>query len=295
MTAHESSSEKKIEAGAMNSIPLPDPNKSFASQEPDVLLAMCLFGEARGESDDARRAVAQVVLNRAQFAHPVFGSRPGADFAENLRRVILKPRQFSCFLPGDPNCAKLLRPLDHERPEVWARCLRAAQEALANRDQQDTLTHNSDHYFDDSLQPPHWADPAKQTVQIGRLRFYRLYLPMPKPEAVTPPSRRESILPAASREAVPQGTAEREAPALRGRVATGPALRPVLRSLDVRGSFSAGGLRMSHPAPHLPRQRTPRLGFNRWFQWSRGLSTFDPSRACPERSRRDHEGAIRTL
>ena len=229
------SSGKKIEASAMTSLPLPDPKKSFADQEPDVLLSMCLFGEARGESDDARRAVAQVVLNRAKFAHPVFGSQPGADFAENLRRVILKPRQFSCFLPDDPNCAKLLRPLDHERPEVWQRCLRAAQEALANRDRQDTLTANSDHYFDDSLQPPRWADPAKQTVQIGRLRFYRLYLPLPHAGAGAPPSRREIILPAASRQAVPQGTAEREAPALRGRVAPGLALRPVLRS------FGAGG------------------------------------------------------
>jgi hypothetical protein len=139
MTERKSGGEKKNEASAMTLVPLPDTQKSFAGQAPDVLLALCLFGEARGESHDARRAVAQVVLNRAKFAHPAFGSRSGADFAENLRSVILKPRQFSCFLPDDPNCAKLLRPLDHERPEVWLRCLRGAQEALAHRDREDTL------------------------------------------------------------------------------------------------------------------------------------------------------------
>ena len=88
-----------------------------------MLLALCIFGEARGESAAAQRAVAQVVVNRAQFAHPVFGSRRDADFAENLRRVILKPKQFSCFLASDPNCAKLRRPLDWETPETWQRCL----------------------------------------------------------------------------------------------------------------------------------------------------------------------------
>src|SRR5581483_11185151 len=43
---------------------LPDPARSVSEQEPRLLLAMCIFGEARGESDLALRAVAQVVLNR---------------------------------------------------------------------------------------------------------------------------------------------------------------------------------------------------------------------------------------
>lgn len=144
-----------------------------------MLLAMCLFGEARGESDRALRAVAQVVLNRARTAHRVFGSQADQNFEENLRRVILKPYQFSCFLPDDPNSAKLLRPLEHESAAVWRRCVETAEQALAQADEPDTLTLNADHYFDESLQTPSWADPTKQTVLIGRLRFYRLYLPKP--------------------------------------------------------------------------------------------------------------------
>ena len=172
---------------------IPDPGKPIAEQELVVLLAMCLFGEARGESDLARRAVAQLLLNRARNPRRVFGSKPEADFTENLRRVILQPWQFSCFNPDDANRAKLLHPLDHEEPQVWERCLRCARQALQagdynaqpHADQRDELTANSDHYFDDSIHTPSWADPSKQTVKIGRLNFYRLYLSPPAAAAKT--------------------------------------------------------------------------------------------------------------
>ncbi len=193
--------ERTPEGAPTPEVLIPDPGKPIAEQELVVLLAMCLFGEARGESDLARRAVAQLLLNRARNPRRVFGSKPEADFAENLRRVMLQPWQFSCFNPDDANRAKLLHPLDHEEPQVWERCLRCARQALQtgdsnaqpNADQRDELTANSDHYFDDSIQPPAWADPSKQTVKIGRLNFYRLYLSPPAAAANaelpgTPPS-----------------------------------------------------------------------------------------------------------
>jgi spore germination cell wall hydrolase CwlJ-like protein len=100
MTERAHSSKQHGRDKATQLLPLPDPERTFAEQEPDVLLALCVFGEARGESDAAQRAVAQVVVNRARFPHAVFGARRDADFADNLRRVILKPQQFSCFLPS---------------------------------------------------------------------------------------------------------------------------------------------------------------------------------------------------
>ena len=57
-------------------IRVPDPAKPLAQQDPDLLLAMCMFGEARGESEMARRAVAQVVLNRAKNVRFDKGNRP---------------------------------------------------------------------------------------------------------------------------------------------------------------------------------------------------------------------------
>ena len=231
---------------------LPDPGKPIAEQELTVLLAMCLFGEARGESDLARRAVAQLLLNRARNPRRVFGSKPGADFAENLRRVILQPWQFSCFNPDDANRAKLLHPLDHEEPAVWERCLRCARQALQagdynaqhNADQRDELTANSDHYFDDSIHTPSWADPSKQTVKIGRLNFYRLYL--------SPPA----------------AAANAELPA-----ATLPGTSP-------SGSRPTTGL----PAPHLPDTRNIRPGPPQRHQRTGRLAAFVSRLLAPFRS-----------
>ena len=162
----------------------PDTALPFERQAPVVLLAMCVFGEARGEPLAVQQAVAQVVLNRAGHPHIVFGSRRDSTLEENIRWVVLQRKQFSCFNPYDPNYPKILRPLKHERPEVWERCLRVAETALAENQPplagargSDLLTENSDHYFDDSIEPPKWAAPEKRTVKIGRLNFYRLYLP----------------------------------------------------------------------------------------------------------------------
>ena len=226
---------------AASATTLPDPAKPIAEQELSVLLAMCLFGEARGESDLARRAVAQLVLNRARNPRRLFGSKPGTDFAENLRRVILQPWQFSCFNPSDPNRAKLLHPLDHAEPQAWERCLRCAREALRSSDPgkqpPDALTANSDHYFDDSIQPPSWANPAKQTVKIGRLTFYRLYL---SPPAVV-------SLPGLPPSSHPFGDAPAAAP-------DAPSGSRLNTSLPSPASASAGNIRPS------PSRRQGRIG-----------------------------------
>ncbi|MBI4479423.1 MAG: cell wall hydrolase [Acidobacteria bacterium] len=280
MTDAASKNKRSANSGAAHSTLRATPEESCAAQPVDTLLAMCLFGEARGESEEARRAIAQVILNRARHPHKVFGSRAGAGLEENLRRVILKPQQFSCFLESDPNYPKILHPLDYEPPAVWQRCLDAAQQALATAGEPDALTLNSDHYFDDSLQPPSWADPAKQTVLIGRLRFYRLYLPTPTAgagfllhtagddptsprriatgDAAASPSRRESSPPEPSRRA--------DATLLRASAGD--------HSARHRREASGSGPHTSTPVPHHPSQRTPRLGSNRWFQRSRGLSSL---------------------
>jgi hypothetical protein len=245
---------------------LPEPERGLTGQEPAVLLAMCLFGEARGESDAALAAVAQVALNRARNPHRVFGSRPEWSFEENLRRVILKPRQFSCFHPSDPNFIKLLRPLEYESAATWARCVKAAQQALTRADEPDALTLNSDHYFDDSLPSPSWADPSKQTVILGRLRFYRLYLPTPTAGAAyllrigsddsSLPSPVEAEGAAATpslRESSPPVTSPRASAALRGESREE-------RSRRHRRGGPGSGPDTGHPALHHPSQRTPRLG-----------------------------------
>jgi spore germination cell wall hydrolase CwlJ-like protein len=255
----------------------PDPTRLLSEQLTEVLLAMLLFGEARGESRQAIRAVAQVAVNRARFPHTVFGSRPYGSFEDNLRLVILQPKQFSCFLPGDPNYPKVLRPLQYEEAWVWRMCLDIARDAIRDHRGADAVTANSDHYFDDSLPRPNWADPARQTVEIGRLRFFRLYLPSPTADAGNPSQEiadaqapREEPAPEAAAALpsllpnTPPRAARRAAPALlRIREGVSP---------QHRRSSAGSGPHVSAPASHHLSQRTPRLGA-RWSLWSRGLSS----------------------
>jgi hypothetical protein len=256
----------------------PHPDSLPAEQTTDVLFAMLLFGEARGESRQAVRAVAQVAVNRARFPHRVFGSRAGATFDANLRAVILQPRQFSCMHSGDVNYQKVRLPLRHEDPWVWRMCLDTAREAMAQHRRIDRLTANSDHYFDESLlQPPTWADPAKQTVEIGRLRFYRLYLPSPRADAGTP-ARAEapSSRPVDAEEAAAALPSPLASSPPRARRRAASALLRVREGVSRRHcpAGAGSGSHVSAPAPHHPSQRTPRLGLKRWSLRSRGLSSL---------------------
>ncbi len=65
-----------------------------------IVLALLIWGEARGESVAGQIAVACVVRNRVL--------RSGHDWIA----VCLAPKQFSCFNADDPNYPKILRAAD---------------------------------------------------------------------------------------------------------------------------------------------------------------------------------------
>lgn len=62
------------------------------------LLALCIYGEARGESREGKVAVGSVIAERV---------KRGGWYGKNWKEVILKPRQFSCFNMSDPNFTRL--------------------------------------------------------------------------------------------------------------------------------------------------------------------------------------------
>jgi len=62
------------------------------------LLTLLLYGEARGEGLDGMLAVASVAMNRV--------AQPGW-WGKDIKSIILKQKQFSCFNEDDPNCALL--------------------------------------------------------------------------------------------------------------------------------------------------------------------------------------------
>jgi hypothetical protein len=132
---------------------------------PYLLAALCVWREARGESQDARRGVWWVIQNRV--GQPMF--RP------SLTRVVLQPYQFSSFNAGDPNATKFPNeaiPLDWQ---AWL-------EILAIAESPDTDPTYGAFYYEsfpveelDAIRgKDSWFAADKLTVQLGAVRFYRM-------------------------------------------------------------------------------------------------------------------------
>jgi spore germination cell wall hydrolase CwlJ-like protein len=136
---------------------IPNPDLPFEKQSTDVLLAMCLWGEARGSSILGMAAVASVILNRMK--------KRGKSAAE----IILAPKQFSSFNADDPNSKKLAFPLAHDTAGAWERCYTVAHLSV-NGALMDT-TGGADHYYAAVMpKPPYWATETsgwKETTRIG--------------------------------------------------------------------------------------------------------------------------------
>ena len=123
------------------------------------LLALCVWREARGEPVEGKVAVACSIRNRV--AYPSWWGR-------DWHTVILKPRQYSSFNADDPNATKW--PDEHEA--AWQSCLEIA-DAVYTEVTADT-TGGADSYYDISIPPPAWAMPERHTIDVGKLKFYRL-------------------------------------------------------------------------------------------------------------------------
>lgn len=148
--------------------PLPDPDKPFAAQDPLVLLAVCNWGEARGEGIEAKLGVSCVVRNRVKTGR----------YGQGYAGVILKPHQFSSFTPGDPNYPKLLHPLLYEPEAIWNECYAAAS-AVYDGTQPD-VTNGAVFYFSLPLtEPPKKKDGScawgrvEHTVTLDGLSFWK--------------------------------------------------------------------------------------------------------------------------
>lgn len=120
-------------------------------------LARTIWGEARGEGQEGREAVAAVVLNRARRRKMSIAS------------VCLARLQFSCWNPDDPNRNRLVA-VD-EADDVFSECLDIA--VMAVMGVLDDPTDGADHYFNPDLVRPSWAASMTKTASIGNHVFYR--------------------------------------------------------------------------------------------------------------------------
>jgi cell wall hydrolase len=130
-----------------------------------MLLALCIWREARGELITTKIAVAWSIRNRVK--DPRWW---GHDWAG----VILMHDQYSSFNHGDPNATKLPLPADPS----WQDSLNTAAKVFAEPPLLSDPTGGATSYFDMSLDtdPPKWSFDGSmvKTLDLGRLHFYKL-------------------------------------------------------------------------------------------------------------------------
>lgn len=149
----------------------------FTAGDHDRLVAaLTVYGEARGESDLGKLAVAWVIRNRAsardRMGRPLWWGGP------ELASVCEARMQFSCWNPADPN-SELLRGVlagdvaaraRIERDPAWADCRGAVERVVAGRASDDP-TGVATHYHTVDVRP-HWAETRNPVATIGRHLFY---------------------------------------------------------------------------------------------------------------------------
>ncbi len=126
-----------------------------------VITAVCLWREARGCDQEARRAVLHVILNRARAKFR--GDSPLA--------VILAPYQFSSFNRTDANASLLPNPKAAGDWRAWLECCALVDEPGADPTNGALMYHS---YEPGSPRWPDWAVQGKQTARAGPFWFYRV-------------------------------------------------------------------------------------------------------------------------
>jgi spore germination cell wall hydrolase CwlJ-like protein len=109
------------------------------------IVARTIYGENRGGGIEGMQSVANTIMNRA--------NAPGW-WGDTPRAVCLKPKQFDCWIPTDPNY-EVITELNDSNP-AYSDALDIAQKALAGT--LIDLTHGATYYFAQSMPAwPHWA------------------------------------------------------------------------------------------------------------------------------------------
>ena len=125
-----------------------------------AFLALTIWREARGESPDAKLAVAWCIKNRV--------NRPSW-WGSDILSVVFKKWQFSSLTdPKDPQ----LTTWPQSNDKSWIESLDVAEKALTWATGHPAP--GADSYYDISIATPKWANDRNFVKQIGKLRFYNV-------------------------------------------------------------------------------------------------------------------------
>lgn len=127
-------------------------------------LARTIYGEARGENDDGKQAIANVVMNRVAFydEHEHFG-------LGSVASACKAPYQFSCWNQNDPNCEVISSITSDD--SVFAQCQQIAEDAINGL--LDDLTNGATYYYVTGSPEPKWAIGHTPCAIIGHHQFYK--------------------------------------------------------------------------------------------------------------------------
>ena len=128
------------------------------------ILARTLYGEARGEGLIGLEAVACVVLNRAKLSK----ERNVKWWGRTIKEVCLKPFQFSCWNPENPQLEKILSVSENDAE--FRLCLRIAKKAITGF--LPDITHGATHYHAKSVSPA-WARKLAPVFDYRNHLFYQ--------------------------------------------------------------------------------------------------------------------------
>lgn len=126
----------------------------------DLLLALAIWREARGEPLQGREAVGSVIRNRVNFNK------------SSYYREVVKPWQFSSITAkGDPQLNLWPQPNDPVNWSSWQEAQQVAQ-GIMNGTIADP-TGGAMYYYATSIPLPSWARNMTMMCQIGNQRFYK--------------------------------------------------------------------------------------------------------------------------
>lgn len=139
--------------------------QDFGNLPDDRLMALTIYAEARGESQQGKIAVGSVILERVE--HRNWDGK-------TIKEVCLWPAQFSCYLPNDPNRPMLKDIAGHWDDEiakntVLQECFTISQDLIIGKLERYPKALD---YFNPHVCHPEWAKQKKLVASVGNHVFY---------------------------------------------------------------------------------------------------------------------------
>jgi len=127
----------------------------------NVLLAVCVWREADDQPVEAQIGVMWSIFNRAAVA-----AWWNEEKAFNIPAVILFPKQYSSFNPGNPNASRWPKSTDSIFKEILLLTISPGSDP----------TKGATHYYSGDVVPD-WAPKMEHTCDIGALHFFKVPSP----------------------------------------------------------------------------------------------------------------------